>query len=146
DEPTNHLDIHSKDILKQALMDYTGTLLVISHDRDFLSGLTDKVYECKTAAVQEYLGDINYYLQKKSMTDMRELDSKSAKNQNQSVGSNTSSTQDPEEYRKNKKLLQQIERTIEKLEGEIKTIEAKMAEPDFYQQPDSQSIMEKYQG
>lgn len=144
DEPTNHLDIHSKDILKNALMDFQGTLLVISHDRDFLSGATDKVYEFKAGKVLEFLGDINYFLQKKVMNDMRELDTQK-KEESSSV--NTSSTafiQDPEEYRRAKKQLQQVERTIEKLEEDIRVMEEAMAQPDFYQDPNSNKLLEKY--
>src|SRR5690606_27819901 len=60
DEPTNHLDIASKNVLKQALKKFEGTLVIVSHDRDFLEGLTDKVYEFKNRTIKEYLGDINY--------------------------------------------------------------------------------------
>ena len=67
DEPTNHLDMQSKDILKNALLRYDGALIIVSHDRDFLSGLTDKVYEFNNGKLKEYLGDIQYYLDKKQL-------------------------------------------------------------------------------
>jgi ATP-binding cassette subfamily F protein 3 len=76
DEPTNHLDMKTKDILKSALLDYDGTLILVSHDRDFLSGLAGKVYEFGNKQVKEHLGDINSFLEKKKMEHLRELESR----------------------------------------------------------------------
>ncbi|WP_047444598.1 ABC-F family ATP-binding cassette domain-containing protein [Alistipes sp. ZOR0009] len=77
DEPTNHLDIKTKDILKEALKDYDGTLIVVSHDRDFLDGLVSKVYEFGNKKVKEHLGDIKYFLETKKMENLREIERKS---------------------------------------------------------------------
>jgi ATP-binding cassette subfamily F protein 3 len=74
DEPTNHLDIRTKDILKSALKDYDGTLILVSHDRDFLDGLVSKVYEFGNQQVKEHLGDIFSFLKKKRMETLRELE------------------------------------------------------------------------
>ncbi len=74
DEPTNHLDMKTKDILKSALLDFDGTLILVSHDRDFLSGLVTKVYEFGNQLVKEHLGDIHSFLQKKKMDNLRELE------------------------------------------------------------------------
>ena len=74
DEPTNHLDMRTKDILKSALKDFDGTLILVSHDRDFLDGLADKVYEFGNKQVKEHLGDIHSFLQKKKMETLRELE------------------------------------------------------------------------
>ena len=74
DEPTNHLDMKTKDILKSALLDFDGTLILVSHDRDFLSGLVTKVFEFGNQQVKEHLGDINSFLQKKKMDNLRELE------------------------------------------------------------------------
>jgi ATP-binding cassette subfamily F protein 3 len=74
DEPTNHLDIRTKDILKSALMDYDGTLILVSHDRDFLDGLVSKVYEFGDKKVKEHLGDIHYFLEKKKMDNLKEIE------------------------------------------------------------------------
>ncbi|NEW83390.1 MAG: ABC-F family ATP-binding cassette domain-containing protein [Mariniphaga sp.] len=74
DEPTNHLDMKTKDILKSALLDFDGTLILVSHDRDFLSGLVTKVFEFGNKQVKEHLGDINSFLQKKKMDTLRELE------------------------------------------------------------------------
>lgn len=144
DEPTNHLDIHSKEILKNALLDYTGTLLLISHDRDFLAGLTDKMYECKDGSVVEYLGDINYFLEKKTFSNMREIETSKTTTSKSESNITEKSALDAEEYRKAKKQVQQIERTIEKLEEEIKVMEEAMAQTEFYNQPDHQKILDKY--
>jgi len=76
DEPTNHLDIKSKNVLKAALKNYEGTLLLVSHDRDFLQGMTDKVYEFKDQKIKEYLGDINYFLEERNASDMRDFEQK----------------------------------------------------------------------
>ena len=74
DEPTNHLDLRTKDILKSALQDFDGTLILVSHDRDFLSGLVSKVYEFGHKQVKEHLGDIHDFLEKKKMENLREIE------------------------------------------------------------------------
>ena len=74
DEPTNHLDMKTKDVLKQALNDFDGTLIVVSHDRDFLDGLIKKVYEFGNQRVTEHLEDIYGFLQKKNMENLREIE------------------------------------------------------------------------
>ena len=76
DEPTNHLDMKTKDILKQALLDFDGTLIVVSHDRDFLNGLVHKVYEFGNRKDTEHLEDINGFLRKKKMENLREIESR----------------------------------------------------------------------
>ena len=76
DEPTNHLDIKSKSVLKQALVKFDGTLILVSHDRDFLQNLTNKVYEFKSQKIKEYLGDIDYYLNQRKIEDFREIEKK----------------------------------------------------------------------
>jgi len=83
DEPTNHLDIKSKNVLKQALLNFKGTLILVSHDRDFLQGLTNLVYEFKDQKIKEYLGDINYFLEERKAQNMREIEKKSEKKEPQ---------------------------------------------------------------
>ena len=80
DEPTNHLDIKSKNVLKQALIKFNGTLILVSHDRDFLQQLTNKVYEFKNQKIKEYLGDIDYYLDQRQVENFREIEKKEKKN------------------------------------------------------------------
>lgn len=76
DEPTNHLDIKSKNVLKQALIKFDGTLILVSHDRDFLQNLTNKVYEFKNKNIKEYLGDIDFYLDQRKVENFREIEKK----------------------------------------------------------------------
>ena len=76
DEPTNHLDLRTKDVLKQALQDFDGTLIVVSHDRDFLDGLVTKVYEFGHGRVREHLGGIYDFLESKKLESLQELEKK----------------------------------------------------------------------
>ena len=78
DEPTNHLDITSKELLKRAI-EYDGSLIIVSHDREFLQGLTEKVYEFKERNIKEYLGDINLFLEEKDLQDFKQLESSQLK-------------------------------------------------------------------
>ena len=117
DEPTNHLDIKSKNVLKQALKNFDGTLVVVSHDRDFLQGLTNKVYEFKDQKIKEHLGDIDYYLNQRKVDDFRAIEKKEkvlvSKKKNSSNNKDTSL----------KKKLNNIESKISKLEKEISIID-----------------------
>lgn len=140
DEPTNHLDIQSKEILKDALNNYEGTLLVVSHDRDFLSGLTDRVVEFKDKKLNNYLGDVNYYLDKSKLANMREVELQ--KSQEAKQASSPAEEAPPvaaavpelsrEEVKKLKRQVQYIERDIAKMEEEIAKLNTKMMQPEFY--------------
>ncbi|CAM3469489.1 ABC-F family ATP-binding cassette domain-containing protein [Zobellia roscoffensis] len=124
DEPTNHLDIQSKNVLKQALQNFDGTLVLVSHDRDFLQGLTNKVYEFKDKAIKEYLGDIDYYLDQRKVEDFRAIEKKQEV-QKKSVAPK-SSADDFKEQKKLKSLknrLSSVESDIAKLEKEIAEID-----------------------
>ncbi|MBT8289615.1 MAG: ATP-binding cassette domain-containing protein, partial [Muriicola sp.] len=99
DEPTNHLDIASKSVLKQALINFQGTLVVVSHDRDFLQGLTNKVYEFKDRKIKEYLGDINYFLEERKANDFRAIEKKSEQETKKKTESKS-----PNQYHDQKKL------------------------------------------
>lgn len=132
DEPTNHLDIQSKEVLKQALTDFEGTLIIVSHDREFLQQLCTKVYEFTNHTVKEYLGDINYFLEKKKMTDIREIDTRKDKG----AASATPVVEvrvDHEEIKKARRRMQYVERDIEKLEGEIASLSEQLNDPAIYQ-------------
>ena len=152
DEPTNHLDIQSKEILKNALRNYTGTLIVVSHDRDFLSGLTDKVIEFKDKKLHEYLGDIEYYLKKRKLDDMRAVElqkSQTASTQkaksNKPVAASPVSKLSRDEEKQIKRKIQYLERDMEKLEIASKVIQDKMADPAFYKDPDFNKENDAYQ-
>ncbi len=148
DEPTNHLDIYSKEILKSAVMDYEGALILISHDREFLAGITDKIIEFKDGKIATYLGDINYFLKKKSLGDMRSIELQAKEREGYSESSSSGqaiSTISAQEERQLKKQLNQLEREISKLESNIKSIEEEMAAPDFYNRIDYAQRMNKHE-
>ena len=144
DEPTNHLDILSKDILKKALQDYDGTMIVVSHDRDFLAGLTNKTLEFRDKQLHTYLGDINFYLNKKEMDNMREVEM-ATKTKALEVQNEAKPELDYETKKRLQRAVQNAERKIEKLEEKIAEWDVKMATTEFYEQPDSQKQIEKYQ-
>ena len=120
DEPTNHLDIQSKNVLKEALKHFEGTLVVVSHDRDFLQDLTDRVYEFKNGNIKEYLGDINFFLEQKQANDFREIEK--TKKKIQQVPEKQESKIDYQQQKRIKSLknkLGSIEKQIAELEKEI---------------------------
>ncbi len=128
DEPTNHLDMRSKDILKQALQNYDGTLIVVSHDRDFLENLTDKIYEFRNKKIKEFTGTIHEFLIKKKMESLRELERKEAKPvekiEKENLSANKIRYLEKKEYEKN---LRRLKRRIEIIEDEIEEIEKEIA-------------------
>ncbi len=132
DEPTNHLDIRSKEILKQALVDYDGTVIVVSHDREFLDGLVQCVYEFRDKKVKQHLGGIYDFLQKKKIDSMKELEKKDVpltqKIEVQKVDdSDKLSFEERKEINKN---ISRLEKSVEKTEQEINALEDKIAEMD----------------
>ena len=129
DEPTNHLDIKSKNVLKEALKSYEGTLILVSHDRDFLQGLTNTVYEFKNRKVKEYLGDIDFYLDQRKVENLREIERKDKVIEDNSNKGN-SGKQSYEDQKKLKSLnnkLSNVEANINKLEREVKEIDVELA-------------------
>ncbi|HET8839571.1 MAG TPA: ABC-F family ATP-binding cassette domain-containing protein [Flavobacteriaceae bacterium] len=139
DEPTNHLDIQSKNVLKDALKNFEGTLILVSHDRDFLQGLTNKVYEFKDHKIKEYLGDINFYLEQRNLQDLREAERKTEEKKQVAKTSNKGSYKDQKKLKSLSNKLSKVEAEINKLEREIKQTDAEllanydacMAKPDF---------------
>lgn len=120
DEPTNHLDIVSKNVLKKALQKFEGTLILVSHDRDFLRGLTDKVYSFKDEKIREYLGDINYFLEQHDLDSMREVEMRTKnKEVNQKADGGKKSFKDAKQKKKLQNKLSKIEAEISKLENQI---------------------------
>ena len=121
DEPTNHLDITSKELLKKALSDYDGSLIVVSHDREFLQGLTDKVYEFKNQNIKEYYGDINAFLAERKFENFKQLEA-SQKDQ-KIVPKNKSGKKENFLDKKNKnRKINQLKKEIVKLERKINSI------------------------
>ena len=137
DEPTNHLDMKTKDVLKQAISDFDGTVIVVSHDRDFLDGLVEKVYEFGGGKVREHLGGIYDFLQHKQMESLRELEksvpSKTDNDQIQepAVSSGKQSYAEKKEFekqiRKAERLVKNTEAKASQLEAELKVVEDKLA-------------------
>ena len=137
DEPTNHMDIRSKDVLKQALKSFDGTLIVVSHDRDFLEGLVDKLYEFRDGKVQEHLGGVEDFLRRRKLESLQELERKApqqaAPAAQQSVKpaktDNTAFKAQSKEQKKIKNRVDYLEKEIEKDEKRMKAIEAVLAAP-----------------
>lgn len=137
DEPTNHLDMKTKDVLKRAIADFDGTVIVVSHDRDFLDGLVEKVYEFGGGKVREHLGGIYDFLQHKQMESLRELEksvpSKTDNDQIQepAVSSGKQSYAEKKEFekqiRKAERLVKDAEAKVSQLEAELKVVEDKLA-------------------
>ena len=129
DEPTNHMDMRSKDILKNALKKYDGTLILVSHDRDFLDGIVDKVYEFRDGGVKEYLGGIYYFLEKRQLESLREVEIK----QKEVAVEPVTASKGKEEYlqrKENEKEIRRIKNAITKVEGEIERLEGEIADWD----------------
>ena len=133
DEPTNHLDIKSKNVLKDALENFEGTLLLVSHDRDFLQGLTSSIYEFKDHRIKEYLGDIDYYLSERKVEDMRAVEKRDKQPTASKNTDDTSVSQDNKQsYEDQKKVkslsnrLSKVEKNINQLEKEIKAIDLEL--------------------
>ena len=137
DEPTNHMDIKSKDILKQALQSYDGTLIVVSHDRDFLDGLVDKMYEFRDGKVREHLGSVQEFLEKRKMETLHELERKQTVAEVQADSEVKAARQqdfqqrksESREQRKLKKQVAALEEEIDRIETEMKRIEAVLTAP-----------------
>ncbi|RXR20512.1 ABC-F family ATP-binding cassette domain-containing protein [Flavobacterium amnicola] len=131
DEPTNHLDIKSKNVLKAALQKFEGTLLLVSHDRDFLQGMSNLVYEFKDQKIKEYLGDINYFLEQRNLENMREVEKKdTVALSSNSAENKTNKAISYEDQKKSKSLqnrLSKIESQIQQLEKDIQNDDKELA-------------------
>jgi ABC transporter, ATP-binding protein len=148
DEPTNHLDIKSKNVLKKALQQFEGTLIIVSHDRDFLQGLTDKVYEFKNKNIKEYLGDIDFYLEQRAVANFREMEQ-----QKETLSTPTKAAANAEklsfEQQKQQKAAQnklnKIENQIATLEEELKQMDVQMGQGvqsnDYYKEYEQKKKM-----
>ena len=148
DEPTNHLDIKSKNVLKKALQQFEGTLIIVSHDRDVLQGLTDKVYEFKNKNIKEYLGDIDFYLEQRAVANFREMEQ-----QKETLSAPTKAAANAEklsfEQQKQQKAAQnklnKIENQIAALEEELKQMDVQMGlgvqSNDYYKEYEQKKKM-----
>ncbi|MDE6861148.1 MAG: ATP-binding cassette domain-containing protein, partial [Alistipes sp.] len=134
DEPTNHMDMRSKDILKNALIKYDGTVVVVSHDREFLDGLVDRVYEFRDGGVKEYLGGIYYFLEKRKVESLKEIERKAPAAE---ASERKSDTNVPgagklsyEQRKEQEKLLRKLRKSVETIEAELAEIERQIAAYD----------------
>jgi ATP-binding cassette subfamily F protein 3 len=140
DEPTNHLDMNSKDILKNALLQYTGTLIVVSHDRDFLQGLTDTLYEFKNHTIKEFKGDIFEFLEYRKIEDLQALEIEKKAVAEKSAPTVSQNKLNYEQSKQRERDLRKLRSTVEKIEKEIETTENEIAQKDEILASDPQSI------
>ena len=136
DEPTNHMDIRSKDVLKQALKSFDGTLIVVSHDRDFLDGLVDKLYEFRDGRVKEHLGSVQEFLEKRKLESLQELERNTKSQVSQNPVTEKESAKNfqaqkllSKEQRKVKNRVDFLEKEIAKRESRMGEIESLLANP-----------------
>jgi ATP-binding cassette subfamily F protein 3 len=140
DEPTNHLDIKSKEVLKNALVDYEGTIVMVSHDRDFMTGMCDRLFEFRDGHVKEYLCDIKEFMEIRKVERLNQLDlDKSGVKAVPVAEKKQVSTSDFEAAEKKKQQTQiqsqikKVEENITRLESEIKLLDDKLAIPEAYE-------------
>jgi ATP-binding cassette subfamily F protein 3 len=147
DEPTNHMDMRSKDILKNALTAYDGTLIIVSHDREFLSGLVNKVYEFRDGMVKEHLGGIYEFLERRKLENLNELERKSeSSKQSKEAKINNSALKDPEKKEIDRQL-KKLETGIKSVEGIITQLESELSEMDAFltNETPGMDFFEKYE-
>ena len=150
DKPTNHLDIRSKEILKQALSKYDGTLILVSHDRDFLHGLADTIYEFRDQKIKQYKGDITYFLEKLKLQNMKEFEmqkptsastsSSAAKTSQQPQPKTESPSPTPSSDKEDYLQRKERERALRKLKSQVEKSEARIAELEAQQQEIQQKL------
>ena len=144
DEPTNHLDITSKNLLKKALQEYDGTLILVSHDRDFLSNLTDKVYEFYDKNIKEYIGDIDVFLKEKKLNNLKQLEKQYEANSNKKNKKSEKNTK--KQINLVSKKISSLERQIEKLENNQKNDDFILSDPiEFKKLSESNEFFKKYE-
>jgi ATP-binding cassette subfamily F protein 3 len=152
DEPTNHLDMRSKDILKNALIQFKGTLIIVSHDRDFLTGLTNRVFEFRNQGIREYIGDIYDFLEQRRIRNLSALESRTGREErtDMPVSGNKQNWEKKKnfdkELRKIKNQVAKCEEEIAALEKRIADAESVLADPDrFKALPDQQKLFAEYE-
>jgi ATP-binding cassette subfamily F protein 3 len=143
DEPTNHLDIKSKNVLKEALSRFEGTLILVSHDRDFLQGLTNIVYEFKDHKIKEYLGDIDYYLDARKVDNLREVEKRTVVKQSPKE-KKQKSYEDQKKIKSLNNKLSNVESKINQLERDIKAIDVQL-EVNYEEVTSKPNFFENYQ-
>ena len=130
DEPTNHMDMRSKDILKRAIQKYDGTVIVVSHDRDFLDGMVEKIYEFRDGGVKEYLGGIYYFLEKRKVESLQDIERKDTPTSTPANKETSSGKLSYEQKKEQEKLIRKLRKAVESVEAELAEVEAKIAAYD----------------
>ena len=130
DEPTNHMDMRSKDILKRAIQKYDGTVIVVSHDRDFLDGMVDRIYEFRDGGVKEYLGGIYYFLEKRKVESLQEIERKDTPIATTLTKESSTGKLSYEQKKEQEKILRKLRKAVESIESELAEIEEKIAAYD----------------
>ena len=130
DEPTNHMDMRSKDILKRALQKYDGTVIVVSHDRDFLDGIVDRVYEFRDGGVKEYLGGIYYFLEKRKIESLLEIERRADTPAVSAPREASAGKLSYEQRKEQEKLLRRLRKAVESVETELADVEKQIADYD----------------
>ncbi|GIV28379.1 MAG: ABC transporter ATP-binding protein [Bacteroidia bacterium] len=133
DEPTNHLDIRSKEVLKQALLDYEGTVILVSHDRDFLSGLTNRIFEFRDGKVKEHLCGIEEFLEKRKIDQLNELNKIRKEERKRVSNSKTKQESNKVQQKDIQKQIRKIEEQIHRKEEELKEMDNLLSNPDEYE-------------
>ena len=128
DEPTNHLDIQSKEIIKLALQKYEGTLIVISHDREFLQGLSDKIFEFRDGKMKEFLGDINEYLEYRQKESIREISAERSKLHQHEVEEPRQKIQESKPATNNNQSTTIVSKEQKNIQNKLKKVEEKISE------------------
>ena len=130
DEPTNHMDMRSKDILKRAIQKYDGTVVLVSHDRDFLDGIVDRVYEFRDGGVKEYLGGIYYFLEKRKVESLQEIERKDTPSASATPKETSTGKLSYEQRKEQEKLLRKLRKAVETIEADLADIESQIAAYD----------------
>ena len=129
DEPTNHMDMRSKDILKRAIEKYDGTVILVSHDRDFLDGIVDRIYEFRDGGMKEYLGGIYYFLEKRKVESLQDIERKDTPVAT-AVKETSTGKLSYEQKKEQEKLIRKLRKVVETIETELAEIESKIAAYD----------------
>lgn len=152
DEPTNHLDIRSKEILKQALINFDGTILLVSHDREFLDGLVNCVYEFRNKKIKQHLGGIYDFLEKKKIESLKELEINNSAKKSLKINNSKNNSSSELSFQERKEIsrnIQRLEKQVEKTEVEIQEIETESTKLESMlsssEKLDDHSIFDKYE-
>lgn len=138
DEPTNHLDMRSKDILKSALLQFEGTVIIVSHDRDFLQSLTTRIFEFRNRKIKEYLGDIYDFIEKRNLSNLADLNQKKQKSQNAKNSATSENKQLWEKKKELEKRKRKIDTNISRIEKDVSELEEKLSKLESYLSDPSQ--------